>query len=91
MPSGRTTAHVGPWCIRANPASRFHLGLLVDPASLSALPALDLAFLEPESNLLLSALDAVGAVADVAADVNGEITTDSAREGGKGVGSTEKG
>ena len=42
---------------------------LVDPVVLGLLPALDLALLEPESNLLLGRLDGVGAVADVAADV----------------------
>jgi hypothetical protein len=48
---------------------RGHLSLLVDPVELGLLPALDLALLEPESNLLLGVLDAVAAVADVAADV----------------------
>lgn len=43
---------------------------------LSGLPGLDLTLLEPESNLLLGVLDAVGAVADVAADIDGEVTTD---------------
>jgi hypothetical protein len=43
--------------------------LLVDPVVLSLLPALDLALVEPESDLLLGGLDGVGAVADVAADV----------------------
>lgn len=43
--------------------------LLVDPVVLSRLPPLDLALLEPESNLLLGGLDGVRAVADVAADI----------------------
>lgn len=48
---------------------RRNLGLLVDPLSLALLVLLELGSLEPEANLLLGALDAVGAVADVAADV----------------------
>jgi hypothetical protein len=58
---------------------------------LSALPALDLTLLEPEGDLLLAVLDGVGAVADVAADVKGVVTTDGAGSGGKGVGGTEDG
>lgn len=42
---------------------------LVDPVVLALLPGLDLALLEPESNLLLGVFDGVGAVADVAADI----------------------
>lgn len=34
--------------------------------------------LEPEGNLLLSSLDAVGTVNDIAADVNAVLTTDGA-------------
>jgi hypothetical protein len=52
---------------------------------------LDLTLLEPESDLLLGVLDAVGAVADVAADIDGVVATDSARGGSKGVGSAEDG
>lgn len=43
--------------------------LLVDPVVLSLLPGVDLLLLEPEIDLLLGGLDAVGAMADVAADV----------------------
>lgn len=46
-----------------------NLCLLVDPVELGRLPGLNLAVLEPEGNLLLGVLDAVAAVADVAADV----------------------
>lgn len=67
------------------------LRLLVDPVVLGGLPAGDLVLLEPESDLLLGVLDRVGTVADVAADVNGEVATDGARSGGSGVGGTEKG
>lgn len=48
-----------------------HLRLLVDPVELSRLPGLELALREPERDLLLGVLDAVGTVADVAADVLG--------------------
>jgi len=64
---------------------------LVNPVVLGGLPALDLTLLEPESDLLLAVLDAVGAVADVAANVEGEVTTDGAGGGGEGVGGTEDG
>lgn len=43
--------------------------LLVHPVVLSGLPALDLALLEPKSNLFLGGLDGIRAVADVATDV----------------------
>ena len=66
------------------------LSLLVDPVEASLLPALDLAVLEPESNLLLGVLDGVGAVADVAADIDGEVATDGAGGRGGGVGGTEE-
>lgn len=64
---------------------------LVDPVVLGELPAVELILLEPEVNLLLGVLDRVGAVADVAADVDGEVATDGARGGGKGVGGTKEG
>jgi hypothetical protein len=51
---------------------------------------LDLTLLEPESDLLLGVLDAVGAVADVAADIDGVVTTDGTWGGGEGVGGTEE-
>lgn len=75
--------------------SAFHstdnLGLLVDPVELGSLVGDKVTLGEPESNLLLGVLDGVGAVADVAADIDGEVTTDGARGGGKGVGGTEDG
>jgi hypothetical protein len=46
---------------------------------LGALPADDIAVLEPQSNLLLGALDAVGAVADVAANIDGIIAAYESR------------
>ena len=67
------------------------LSLLVDPVELGGLPGDNLTLLEPESNLLLGVLDGVGTVADVAADVDGEVTTDGTGGRGKGVGGTEDG
>jgi hypothetical protein len=67
------------------------LRLLVDPVVLSRLPGLNLTLLEPESNLLLAVLNGVGAVAHVAANVEGEVATDGAGGGGEGVGGTEDG
>ena len=52
-------------------------------------PGVDLLRGEPESNLGLGALDGVRTVADVAADVDAEVTTDGARGGVSGVGGTE--
>lgn len=68
-----------------------HLSLLVDPVELRSLVFDNVTVLEPESNLLLGVLDGVGAVADVAADIDGVVTTDGARGGGEGVGGTEDG
>ena len=65
--------------------------LLVDPLGLGGLPLEDLRGREPEGNLLLGVLNAVGAVADVAADIDGVVTTDGAGGGGQGVGGTEDG
>lgn len=48
--------------------------LLVEPLSLGALPADDVTLAEPQGNLLLGVLDAVGAVADVAAGLESEVT-----------------
>lgn len=45
---------------------------------------------EPEGDLLLGVLDGVGTVAEVAADINAEVTADGAGEGGQGVGLTEE-
>lgn len=67
------------------------LSLLVDPVELGRLPLDEVTLAEPESDLLLGVLDGVGAVADVAADVDGEVATDGAGGRGKGVGGTEDG
>ena len=68
-----------------------HLWLLIDPVELGRLPALNLLRLEPQSNLLLCALHAVGAVANVAADIDGIVTTDGTWGGLEWVGSAEDG
>ncbi len=65
--------------------------LLVDPAVLGRLPADQLLRLEPESNLLLGVLDAVGSVAHIPAGLQGVVATNSARSRGKRVGGTEDG
>src|ERR1700761_4740039 len=64
--------------------------LLVDPVVLSRLPALDLLLVEPEGDLLLRRLHSIGAVADVTADVDGEVAADGARRGGEWVGGSEQ-
>lgn len=66
------------------------LSLLVDPVERVRLVLLNLALLEPQSDLLLGVLNAVGAVADVAADVDGVVATDGARGRGEGVGGAEE-
>ncbi len=50
-----------------------YLRLLVDPGGRMARPADEFLVLEPQSNLLLGILYAVGTVADVAADIDGEV------------------
>jgi hypothetical protein len=57
---------------------------------LGGLVCLDLALLEPESDLLLGILDAVGAVADIAADIDSVVTADGTWLGSEGVGCTEE-
>jgi len=63
---------------------------LVDPAIAALGPVDDLLSLEPEVDLVLGTLSRVGAVADVAADVDGEVTTDGAGGRVSGVGGTEE-
>ena len=70
---------------------RTYLALLVDPVLAVARPVDDLAVLEPQLDLLLGVLDAVGAVADVAAHLDREVATDGAGQGRlpRGVGGGE--
>lgn len=65
--------------------------LLENPSLLGGLPGDELLRLKPEGNLLLGALDAVRAVADVAANRQAVVATDGAGGRGEGVGSTEDG
>ena len=44
---------------------------------------------EPQSDFVFGALDRVGTVADVAADLDAEVTTDGAGGGVSGVGGAE--
>ena len=67
------------------------LWLLVDPVKLGRLPADDIALTEPESDLLLGVLNAVGSMADIAADIYRIVPTDGAGGGSEGVGGTEDG
>ena len=67
------------------------LRLLVDPVELGLLVADDITLLEPEGDLLLGVLDRVGAVADVAADVDGEVAADGTGGRSQGVGGAEDG
>lgn len=65
--------------------SAAHL-LLVDPLETSVVVVVgDLLLSEPESNLVLGRLVGVRTVDEVAADIDGEITTDGARSGVVGV------
>lgn len=61
---------------------------LIDPSLGVRLPGVD-TLREPQTDLLLRSLDAVRAVADVATDVEGEVTADGARGRVGGLGGTE--
>ena len=81
------------WCerqVRFGHKAQGTSNLLVDPLGLGGLPGENLRRREPEGNLLLGVLNAVGAVADVAADIQGEVATDGAGGRGQGVGGTEE-
>jgi hypothetical protein len=62
---------------------------LVDPGLLALLIRMDLLWLEPQSDLLLSALDTIGAMADVATNIDGIVTADGTRGRCKRVGCSE--
>jgi hypothetical protein len=51
----------------------------------------NLAFPKPESNFFLGIFNAIGTVADVAADVNSEVSADSTGGRGKWISSAENG
>ena len=63
----RRLLHVGACSLPARVGE--NLRLLIDPVELARLVGDDILGLEPESDLLLGALDAVRTVADVTADV----------------------
>merc|ERR1711909_242857 len=60
--------------------------LLVDPVLLGRGPGSQLLGLEPKSNFLVGRLDGVRPVTDVAANMDGVVTTDCPRERSGGVG-----
>jgi hypothetical protein len=66
------------------------LRLFDDPRN-GGLSPFDETFGEPEGDFLGGGFFTVRSVADVAADVEGEVTTDGAGGGGSGVGFTEEG
>jgi hypothetical protein len=66
-----------------------HLWLFVDPVELALLVGDDLIFPEPQSDLLLGTLDTIRAVADVASNINGIVTTNGAGVRGERVGSSK--
>ena len=76
--------------VKPTHSGKSELGL-VDPSGLGRLPLDQLAGREPEGDLLLGVLDAVGAMADIAADIDSVVTTDGAGSRGQGVGSTQDG
>merc|ERR1719376_90808 len=59
--------------------------LLVDPVLLGGGPGTKLLGLEPETNLVVGRLNCVGAVTDVAPDMDGEVSPDGSGEGGSRV------
>merc|ERR1719234_1280433 len=59
--------------------------LLVDPVLLGGGPGAELLGLEPETNFVVGRLNSVGAVADVAPDMDGKVSPDGSRKGGSGV------
>jgi hypothetical protein len=64
--------------------------LLVDPIVLGRSPLQNLAFLEPEGNLLLGILNTVRAMTNIPAHINTVVATDGTWLGGKRVGGTEE-
>ena len=62
-----------PCCISIQNTNVLAPLLLIDPVMLGLLVFNDLSLLEPQSNLFLGALDGVGAVADITADILRQI------------------
>ena len=65
--------------------------LLIDPVVACALPAHQLLILKPEFDLLLGIVDAVAAVADVAANIDRVVSADGAWAAGERVRGAEDG
>merc|ERR1719184_722365 len=65
------------------------IDLLVDPVLLGGGPVTELLGLEPEGNLVVGRLNSVRAMADVAPDMDGEVSPDGSREGSGRVGFTK--
>merc|ERR1740122_527434 len=61
------------------------INLLVDPVLLGRGPVAKLLGLEPETNLVVGRLNSVGAVTDVAPDMDGEVSPDGSGKGGSWV------
>merc|ERR1719186_458972 len=57
------------------------IDLLVDPVLLGGGPVTELLRLEPEGNLVVGRLNSIGAMADVAPNMDGEVSPDGSREG----------
>ena len=62
------------------------LEVLVDPGHGDRVPLDQLLILEPEGDLLGRRVGAVRSVADIATDLDTEVSTDGSRGGGSGVG-----
>lgn len=58
----------------------------IDPFVGGGLPVGKVGFGEPEADLVLGRFDGVRSVADVTANIDGEVSSDGAREGSEGVG-----
>lgn len=67
---------------------RLEINLLVDPLVDDLGVGKD-TLGEPKGNLLLSALNTVGSMADVTTNINTKVTTDSSGKGSQGVSLTE--
>lgn len=71
--------------------TRKAISLFVDPGGGVRLPVGELLGLEPEGDLLGGGLNTIGSVADVAANIDAEISADGSGEGVGGVGGAEEG
>merc|ERR1719184_371798 len=65
------------------------IDLLVDPVLLGGGPVTELLRFEPEGDLVVGGLNSIGAMADVAPDMDGEVSPDGSGEGSSRVGFTK--